>query len=80
MDILAIIGITAAIIGIPAAVVQVLDYLQKRRRKQDESGEEDQLSPPLAAPQIPHNLPSRSEFIGREREKARVHEALQSRL
>lgn len=79
MDILAIIGIIAAIIGIPAAVVQILDYLQKRRRKQDESGEEDQPLPPLAASQIPHNLPPRSEFIGREREKARVHEALQSR-
>jgi tetratricopeptide (TPR) repeat protein len=28
---------------------------------------------------IPHNLPPRSEFVGREVEKARVHEALRSR-
>ncbi|MBN1136861.1 MAG: tetratricopeptide repeat protein, partial [Anaerolineae bacterium] len=33
----------------------------------------------LPAPQIPHNLPPRSEFIGREVEKARIHEALRSR-
>jgi tetratricopeptide (TPR) repeat protein len=29
--------------------------------------------------QLPHNLRPRSEFVGREAEKARVHEALQSR-
>ncbi len=28
---------------------------------------------------LPHNLPPRSEFVGREAEKAQVHEALQSR-
>jgi tetratricopeptide (TPR) repeat protein len=28
---------------------------------------------------LPHNLPPRSEFIGRERDKALVHEALRSR-
>jgi LuxR family glucitol operon transcriptional activator len=34
---------------------------------------------PLPAPRIPHNLPPRSEFVGREKEKARIHEALRSR-
>lgn len=29
--------------------------------------------------QLPHNLPPRSDFVGREAEKKRVHEALQSR-
>lgn len=38
-------------------------------------GEADDL-PKLA---IPHNLPPRSEFVGREAEKARVYEALASR-
>jgi len=79
MDILAIIGIIAAVIGIPAAIVQVLDYLQKRRQKQGKPGEEGQPSALPTVSQVPHNLPPRSEFIGREAEKARVHEALQSR-
>ncbi len=79
MDTLTIIGILAAIVGIIAGIVQVLDYLQKRREKPDEPSEEDQPPSPLPTPQIPHNLPPRSEFIGRETEKARVHEALLSR-
>ena len=80
MDIWAIIVGAGIIVGIIAGIVQVLDYLQKRRKKLDEPKEETQtpLAPPLVL-QIPHNLPPRSEFIGREKEKARVHEALQSR-
>jgi len=35
--------------------------------------------PPLLVPPVLSNLPSRSEFIGREKEMARVHEALASR-
>jgi LuxR family glucitol operon transcriptional activator len=31
------------------------------------------------ARQVPHNLPPRSEFVGREAEKARIHDALRSR-
>lgn len=36
---------------------------------------------PSALPQsqIPHNLPPRSDFVGRETEKARIHEAFKSR-
>jgi len=34
---------------------------------------------PLPTRQIPHNLPPRSEFVGRDKEKARTHEALCSR-
>jgi tetratricopeptide (TPR) repeat protein len=33
----------------------------------------------LPQSQIPHNLPPRSEFVGREAEKARIHEAFKSR-
>jgi len=79
MDIWAIIVGAGIIIGIIAGIVQVLDYLQKRRKKSDEASEEAPRSPTLPMPQIPHNLPPRSEFIGREKEKARIHEALQSR-
>jgi tetratricopeptide (TPR) repeat protein len=79
VDILAIIGVIAAVIGIPAAMVQILDYLHKRRQERAQAAEEDQASLLLTVPQIPHNLPPRSEFIGRETEKARVHEALRSR-
>jgi tetratricopeptide (TPR) repeat protein len=33
----------------------------------------------IPTPQIPHNLPPRSEFVGRGVEKTRIHEALRSR-
>ena len=79
MDVLAIFGILAAIVGIAAGIVQVVQYIQERRRKPDEPQEEVPTSPPPPVPQIPHNLRPRSEFIGREAEKARIHEALQSR-
>jgi len=73
-----VIGILAAVAGIVAAVVQVREYLEKRRKKPDGPDLEVQpLTPPPA--QVPHNLPSRREFVGREKEKARVHEALRSR-
>ena len=74
-----IIGILTGIAGAVAAVVQVREYIEKRRKRSAEASKEDKpsIQPPVL--QIPHNLPPRSEFIGREREKARVHEALQSR-
>jgi tetratricopeptide (TPR) repeat protein len=79
MDIWTIIVGAGIIVGIIAGIVQVLDYLQKRRKRPAEPKEEARTpsTPPVS--QIPHNLPPRSEFIGREKEKARVHEALQSR-
>jgi tetratricopeptide (TPR) repeat protein len=154
MDILAIIGIIAAVVSIIAGVVQVLDYRQKRREKPArvqeppsyeaglrcllnqlgkghprylealtyqqrltentaealQHGETDTLkaersqiieqlnvlalsalgipfnelcsqaeSPKHGSSPIPHNLPPRSEFVGRQAEKARVHKALRSR-
>jgi hypothetical protein len=79
MDILAIIGILAAFVGIIAGTVQVVQYVQERRGKLDQLKPEAQILPTPSAPKIPHNLPPRSEFIGREAEKARVHEALRSR-
>jgi len=45
----------------------------------DETSQEKPTSLPLPVPQIPNNLSPRSEFIGRDAEKARVHEALRSR-
>jgi tetratricopeptide (TPR) repeat protein len=73
-----VIGILAAVAGIVAAVVQVREYLEKRRKKPDGPDLEVRpLTPPPA--QVPHNLPPRREFVGRETEKARVHEALRSR-
>jgi hypothetical protein len=78
MDIWAIVGAVGIVIGIIAGVVQVLDYLQKRREEPDAPQEDrSPAAPPIL--QIPHDLPSRSDFIGREKEKARVHEALRSR-
>ena len=69
-----ILGLIVLIIGIAAGIVQVLDYLEKRRRKR-----EGLPPPPPPWPEIPYNLPQPGEFIGREREKAEVREALASR-
>ena len=74
-----IVGILAAVAGIVAAVFQVREYLEKRRERAGAPGRDARPAPPAAGPQVPHNLPPRREFVGREREKARVHEALRSR-
>ena len=74
-----IIGILAAVAGIIAAIVQVREYRERRREKPEGPGKEDQPLTLPSVPPIPHNLPPRSEFIGREAEKARLHEALRSR-
>jgi hypothetical protein len=79
MDILAAVGIIATVIGIIAGIVQVLEYLQKRRKKLDKTTEEKPSPPSPPVPQVPHNLPPRTDFIGRKAEKARVHKALRSR-
>ena len=79
MDIWALIAGLAVIIGIVAGIVQVLDYLQKQREKKREPTREEALVPSAPAPAVPSNLPPRGEFIGREKEKARVREALASR-
>ena len=79
MDIWALIVGLAVIIGIAAGIVQILQYMQERREKKQKPTAEEvvALSPPV--PAIPSNLPPRGEFIGREKEKARVREALASR-
>jgi tetratricopeptide (TPR) repeat protein len=88
MDPIALIAVAAGIVGIAAGLVQVVDYVQKRRKARiggkETIAEPQQVAwvepqPPLGRVGIPHNLPSRGEFIGREREKAQVHEALSSR-
>jgi tetratricopeptide (TPR) repeat protein len=57
-----------------------LQLIKEERRLLDEiAGLEQRLAAPLASSPIPHNLPPRSEFVGRQAEKARVHEALCSR-
>ncbi|MFQ5988089.1 MAG: NB-ARC domain-containing protein, partial [Dehalococcoidia bacterium] len=68
---------------IVAAIVALIGYLYTRWRKTvpkpvgGETVPPSPLKPP--APKIPHNLPQPGEFIGREREKAEVREALSSR-
>jgi LuxR family glucitol operon transcriptional activator len=79
MDTWALIGGLAVVIGIIAGIVQILDYLQKRREKKRQHPTEGVATPSSPVPVIPSNLPPRGEFIGREREKARVWEALTSR-
>lgn len=79
MDIWALIIGLGVIIGIVAGIVQVLDYLQKRREKKREPTAKEVTIPSPPAPAVPSNLPPRSEFIGREKEKVRAREALASR-
>jgi tetratricopeptide (TPR) repeat protein len=79
MDVLTIIGITATVVGIIAGVVQVVQYAQDRRKRLDTPEEQAPAAPTLVVAQIPHNLPPRTQFIGREAEKSRIHEALRSR-
>ena len=79
MDVLTIIGITATVVGIIAGIVQVVQYVQERRKRLDTPEEKTTAAPSPVVAQIPHNLPPRTEFIGREAEKVRIHEALRSR-
>lgn len=79
MDLWTVIGGLALIIGILAGIAQVLDYLQKQREKKREPTREETVAPSPPVPVIPNNLPPRGEFIGREKEKTRVWEALSSR-
>lgn len=68
---------------IVAAIVALTGYLYTRWRKPVTKPLEGEPGPPLPSkppvPKIPHNLPQPGEFIGREREKAEVREALASR-
>ncbi len=79
MDIWAPIAGLAVIIGIVAGIVQILQYLQERRQKKRQPIAEEVIASSPPAPAIPSNLPPRGEFIGREKEKVRVREALASR-
>ncbi len=79
MDIWALIIGLGVITGIVAGIVQVLDYLQKQREKKREPTAREVTIPSPPAPAVPSNLPPRSEFIGREKEKVRAREALASR-
>lgn len=83
MDWVLIIGVVAGAIGIVAGIVQVLDYMEKKRESEPGGKEENTLTsevkPKAPKPSIPNNLPPRGEFIGRQREKAQVREALASR-
>lgn len=79
MEVWAIITGAAVIVGIVAGIVQVVQYMEGRRKEQRQPATEEDtaLLPPETV--IPNNIPARGEFIGREQEKARVLEALASR-
>jgi hypothetical protein len=78
MDLIIIITIVGGVVGIIAGVVQVIQYFQGRKEKKvsSQSQKEEAKNVPEL---IPNNLPPRSEFVGREKEKALIHEALRSR-
>jgi len=68
---------------IVAAIVALIGYLYTRWRKSVTKPVRSQASPPPPSkppvPEIPHNLPPRGEFIGREKEMEQVRQALASR-
>ncbi len=85
MDVLTI---TAAVVGILGFIYfitfgqkSIPEWWRERNAKKRGSKEQNQLEllAPAAPRTIPHNLPHRSDFVGREKEKRQVHEALRSR-
>jgi len=68
---------------IVAAIVALIGYLYTRWRKTAPKPVEGETVPPSPlkppVPKIPQNLPQPGEFIGREKEKGQVREALASR-
>jgi len=79
MDVWTLIVGLAVIIGIVAGIVQVLQYVEEQRGRKREPTAEKATILSLPALTIPSNLPPRGDFIGREKEKAQVREALSSR-
>jgi len=75
----AILIFIATAIGVLAGIIQVIDYFQKRMEKGREK-KKNGTPQALSKAEIPHNLPPRNEFIGRQEEKARLHEALNARF
>lgn len=56
------------------------DFISARKSQRARASAEPAATSTLAAPlALPHNLPHRADFIGREKEKRQVHEALRSR-
>lgn len=72
MDLLTIIGLIGAVIGIAVGLFQLIEYILKLRKRKKEQDKIDLI-------EFPNNLPSRDVFIGREIEKSRIQEALKSR-
>jgi len=85
MDLITLIVVLAGLAGI-VSLLYIAIIGQKsipewwRARRQSEVPPQRPLKPSKPpVPEIPHNLPQPGEFIGREREKAQVREALASR-
>jgi len=73
-------GLVVTIIGgIIVFLVQRWLESREKQRKKDVLASEEVTPPKLPTPKVPNNLPQPGEFIGRDREKAQVWEALASR-
>lgn len=85
MDILTLTAAVVAILGFVYLVFigqkNIFEYLRERRKKQNPTEEMNEITSPISEspPSIPQNLPHRGDFVGREKEKKQVHEALTSR-
>ena len=85
MDPFSIAGLIIAALGFIYLVFigqkNIFDYLRDRRRKKNQSDQLQEIASTIndSSPTIPQNLPPRGDFVGREKEKKQVHEALGSR-
>ncbi len=58
----------------------LLEFWREKKSNVPKAATEHPIAEALTpSPGIPHNLPHRSDFVGREKEKRQVHEALRSR-
>ncbi|MFQ5630724.1 MAG: hypothetical protein ACE5I1_18285 [bacterium] len=85
MDPLTLTAAIAAILGFIYLVFigqkNIFEYLRERKKKKTEPEEISKITPVVSdtSSTIPQNLPHRGDFVGREKEKKQVHEALKSR-
>jgi hypothetical protein len=85
MEALTIAATVAGILGFIYVVFvgqkSIPEWFRERRTAKDESTDQRQSPPSISFPPrlVQHNLPHRGDFIGRDKEKRQVHEALKSR-
>jgi LuxR family glucitol operon transcriptional activator len=83
MDVLALAATVAGILGFLYILIvgqkSIPEWLRERKAAKDAIDSQATPALSISPRHVLHNLPHRSDFIGREKEKRQVHEALKSR-